>query len=76
MSWKRLGHLFRTHCDTEVIVHAWEEWGRSCVDRFRGMFAFALGSQSETLCLARDRMGVKPLFMPNWMMAVLSSDPS
>ncbi|MBW8066282.1 MAG: asparagine synthetase B, partial [Ferrovum sp.] len=34
-----LGHTFRTHCDTEVIVHAWEEWGENCVERFRGMFA-------------------------------------
>ena len=31
-----LGHVFRTHCDTEVIVHAWEEWGEDCVDRFQG----------------------------------------
>ena len=57
-----LGHIFRTRCDTEVIVHAWEQWGEACVDRFRGMFAFALWDRNqETLFLARDRMGVKPL---------------
>jgi len=60
---KQLGHRFRTHCDTEVIVHAWEEWGASCVDRFRGMFAFAVWDRNrETLFLARDRIGIKPLF--------------
>src|SRR5690242_75089 len=37
-----LGHVFRTRSDTEAIVHAWEQWGPRCVDRFRGMFAFAL----------------------------------
>ena len=56
------GHVFRSHCDTEVIVHAWEQWQEHCVKRFRGMFAFALWDQSrETLFLARDHLGKKPV---------------
>jgi asparagine synthase (glutamine-hydrolysing) len=58
-----LGHVFRTHSDTEVIVHAWEAWGEACVARFRGMFAFALWDRNqEILFVVRDRFGVKPLY--------------
>jgi len=57
------GHRYKTRSDTETIVHAYEAWGDTCVDRLRGMFAFALWDvRRKRLLLARDRMGVKPLY--------------
>jgi asparagine synthase (glutamine-hydrolysing) len=56
------GHVFRTNSDTEVILHGWRQWGEACVERFDGMFAFALfDAGSQSLWLVRDRFGVKPL---------------
>jgi asparagine synthase (glutamine-hydrolysing) len=60
---QRCGHTFRTVCDTEVIVHAWEEWGESCFDRFNGQWALALWDRpAGRVVLCRDRLGVRPLF--------------
>lgn len=57
------GHRFKTRSDTEVIVHAYEQWDVHCVNRFNGMFAFALiNTQDNTLFLARDHLGIKPLY--------------
>ncbi|WP_336774377.1 asparagine synthase (glutamine-hydrolyzing) [Paenibacillus sp. MMO-58] len=58
------GRTFTTHCDTEVLLVAYMEWGKACVERFNGIFAFAIWDVTEQeMFLARDRLGVKPLFI-------------
>ncbi|HUF92362.1 MAG TPA: asparagine synthase (glutamine-hydrolyzing) [Candidatus Limnocylindria bacterium] len=57
------GHCYRTRSDTETILHLWEDLGERCVERLQGMFAFAIWDRGrEELCLARDRLGIKPLY--------------
>ena len=58
------GHRFHSHCDTETVLHAFLEWDTDCFSRLRGMFGVALWTESaRRLVLARDRMGIKPLYM-------------
>jgi asparagine synthase (glutamine-hydrolysing) len=60
---ERAGHVYATRCDTETIIHAFEEHGADCVTLFRGMFAFAIwDAEKKTLFCARDRLGIKPLY--------------
>ncbi len=71
------GHRFRSQADSEVILHAYEEWGDDCVLRLRGIFAFGLwDDRRERLLLARDRLGVKPLYLwPHAGGLVFASQP-
>ena len=58
-----LGHRFRSRCDTEAVLHAYEEWGSECVLHLSGMFAFVIWDRRrEQLFAARDRMGIKPFY--------------
>jgi len=60
---ERRGHRYRTHSDTETLLHAWEEWGPACLEHFRGMFSFAIWDEKKaTLFAARDRFGIKPFY--------------
>src|SRR5262249_50762515 len=60
---RQLSHSFKTRSDTEVVLHGYLQWGEKVVDRLNGMFAFAIWDvRTEELFLARDQMGVKPLF--------------
>ena len=57
------GHIVRSKCDAEVVLHAYEEWGADCVERLRGMFAFAVwDGRDQSLFCARDRFGIKPFY--------------
>lgn len=61
---ERRGHRFHSHSDTETVLHAFVEWDTECFSRLRGMFAIAIWNKSSRrLVLARDRMGIKPLYI-------------
>lgn len=60
---ERAGHVYESRCDTETIIHAFEQYGPNCVERFRGMFSFAIWNEStRQLFIARDRLGIKPFY--------------
>jgi len=60
---KKLGHIFKSNTDTEVILHSFEEWGIACQNKFNGMWAFAIWDEkNKTLFCSRDRFGVKPFY--------------
>jgi asparagine synthase (glutamine-hydrolysing) len=62
-----LGHIFRSRTDSEVVLNAWVEWGKDCVQKFNGMFAFAVwDKRSQSLYIVRDRYGIKPLYYGQW----------
>ncbi len=70
------GHRYKTRCDTETIVHAYEEWGDACVDHLRGMFAFAIwDAPRRRLLLARDRLGREAAVLGDCRVADCCSDP-
>lgn len=63
---QQLGHVFKSDTDTEVILASYAQWGKACLDKFNGMWAFAIWDEKErTLFLARDRFGIKPLYYVN-----------
>ena len=69
-----LGHHFRGHSDTEVLLHAYAQWGEACLERLNGIYAFAVWEEhAKRLFLARDRMGVKPLFYKGYICVVISN---
>src|SRR4051794_14241875 len=60
---EKAGHRYRTHCDTETVIHSYEEFGPKCLSNFHGMFVFAIWDKSaKTLFCARDRLGKKPFY--------------